>query len=167
MPRVFRAMARDGDTPLIGTTGNALGVRVAPHPCQADPCYDDVHPDGERVVSAVSGAHPGRGEAKAEGMSVQPAWRAIPYFVLPSRFQALGLVKKARGGNHLFCWEMGDGPFAGAEIRDGLRLHPDAGKDNPTHGVIAPAEPMHIDDYQRRLAATRSAWKIIPEDPQR
>jgi hypothetical protein len=31
----------------------------------------------------------------------------------------------------------------------------------------APAEPMLVDDYQRRLAATRSAWKIIPEDPWR
>jgi hypothetical protein len=61
---------------------------------------------------------------------------------------------------------MGTGAFVAAAIGEGLRLHPDPGA-NPEHGVVAPAEPMHVDDYERHLAATRSAWKIILEDPWR
>jgi hypothetical protein len=164
MARVFRSMARNGDTPVVAPSGEALGVRAAPHPCHVNPCRADVHPDGQGMISTECGAHPEQHKApRAEGMSVAPGWRDLPYFKIPSRLQRLGLVKKARGGDHLFCWKTGSGPFEAADAGEGLRLYPD----KPTHGVLAPAVPMHVDEYQRCLAATRSAWKIIEEDPSR
>jgi len=165
MARIFRAMRRDGNAPVVGSAGDALGVRVAPHACHARharPCRDDVHPNGLGIVSPESSAHPEQRPApRAEGMSVAPDWRALPYFKIPSRLQHL--VKKARGGDHLFCWETGAGPFMTVDVGDGVRLC----LDGPRHGVLAPTAPMHVDDFQGRIKATRPAWKIIEEDPLR
>jgi hypothetical protein len=162
MPRIFRSMARDGDLPLVAPAGDALGVRVAPHPCHTAPCRDDVHPDEHGVISPMSGAHPEQcGAPRAEGLSVQPDWRVIPPHRIPKRLRHL--AREARGPNKLFCWEMGTGPFVPTVLGEALLLHPD----KPDHGVAAPATPIHVDEYQRHLAATRGSWTIIQEDPLR
>jgi hypothetical protein len=106
------------------------------------------------MVSPVDGP-------RGEGLSVAPDWRSLPPFKIPKRLRHL--AKDARGKDALFCWVMGTGPFAAAEVQEGLRLHPDSS----THGVLEPACTMHIDEFQRRLGGTRDAWEIIPEDPAR
>jgi hypothetical protein len=58
---------------------------------------------------------------------------------------------------------MGTGPFVPSPLSEPLRLHPD----RPDHGVVAPTATTHVDEYQRHLAATRGAWRIIEEDPLR
>lgn len=151
MPLVFRSMLRQGSVPLVGHSGTALGVRVPPDR------HADVHPDLDGLV------HPGRG-----GMSVAPEWRLLPPHRIPLRLQLLlpepYAVGSGRAGKDaLYIWKMGNGPFVRTEIEEGLTLAPDA----PDHGSIEPSAPMPIASFQTRLAATRDAWELIPEDPSR
>jgi hypothetical protein len=34
--------------------------------------------------------------------------------------------------------------------------------DSPTHGLIEPARPMSIDEFQKALEATKPFWKKLP-----
>ena len=151
MPRIFRSMRRDGDRPLVAAAADGLGARVPPALGLVD-----IYPTSAGQVSPVTGP-------QGEGMSVAPDWRVLPPHRIPDRLRSLR--KDARGSKSLFCWFMGRGPFVADHVAEGLRLHPDA--DNITHGVVEPARTMHVDEYQQALAATRPAWDIIEEDPER
>lgn len=141
MPLMFRSMLRDGDGPLVGPRGDALGVRVPPDP------HPDVHPDGEGKV------RPGQG-----GMSVGRDWRELPPSLIPKSLRAH--VPDARGSNKRFCWHMGSGGFEAVDVANGLKLRHDHGN----HGLVEPSDPMHVDDFQRRIAATHAEWALIPEE---
>jgi hypothetical protein len=50
--------------------------------------------------------------------------------------------------------------IASSELGPELIYRPDPL--NPTgHGFVEPAWPMHVDQYQRALAATRGAWALV------
>ena len=116
-----------------------LGVRLPPDP------YADVEPDAHNHVSA------------GQGMSVAPAWRDLPFFLIPRRLNRL--APKARGSNSLVCWRAGDGEFTDGRINDQLRLRQDRAK----HGIIEPAERMAVDAFQAAIAATRDDWQADEE----
>lgn len=139
MPTVYRAMLADGDKPRVGTDGKTLGVRVPPNPRVDLP----VDPDGS--------VHPQTG-----GMSVSPAWRQLPFFLIPRRLRANGAAG-ATGRNDLICWRLGEGPFDAGELTPDLSLRPDPQR--PTaHGFVEPGQAMSVSDYQQGLAATREQW---------
>lgn len=95
-------------------------------------------------------------------MSVAPNWKDLPPFKIPTRLNsALPEDRSARGSNRLYCWQMGEGAFVCAPVSGGLQLAPD----RANHGVVEPDSPMLIGNFQRALAATREAWKLIPEEP--
>jgi hypothetical protein len=125
-------MARDRDRPRIGATARDLGVRVP----------GDIPVRDGRVS-------PGTG-----GMSVAPAWRALPPFRIPRRL--IHLAPDAAGKDEDACWRMGEGPFEEASVAESLTLRPD----RPTHGVVEPSEAMPLERYQDALAATRDRWRI-------
>jgi hypothetical protein len=87
-------------------------------------------------------------------MSVAPAWRDLPPWRIPRRLVAL--AADASGKDDDVCWCMGEGPFEAGIVEQGLVLRPD----RPSHGLVEPAEPMQVDEYQARLAATRQLWRI-------
>lgn len=88
-----------------------------------------------------------------KGMSVAPAWRSLPYFLIPERLK--DKVPRARGSDGLSCFTMGEGPFADGPVADGLDLL----VDKPNRGVVAPHGLVPIDVYQADLAATRDSWE--------
>src|SRR5438445_192523 len=117
MPKIYRSMKKTGDDkPVVDASGKGLGVRGVPTNGVLDVDLDDQ----------------GRGVLNGKGMSVAPAWRALPYFLIPERLK--DRVPRARGSNGLSCFTMGDGPFADGPVADGLDLL----VDKPTHGVVAP-----------------------------
>ncbi len=133
MPLIYRSMTRDGNRPGLGSTARALGVRVP----------GDLPDLGGLVV-------PGTG-----GMSVSRAWREMPAWRIPIRLKPLE-PKAAGKQSDLYCWSMGEGPFARGYVADGLRLRPD----DPTHALVEPSDTMTIDEFQLALAATRDQWRI-------
>lgn len=135
MPRIYRAMYHDGAKPVPGATKNQLGVRVPPD----SPA--DVTLDAEGYVA------PGR------GMSVAPAWRKLPFFLIPERLK--GKVPKARGDDRLRVWRHGEGAFADGSINGQLALSRTTAK----HGEVEPASRTLLGDYQAALAATKNDWE--------
>ncbi|MEX2186210.1 MAG: hypothetical protein WD875_05435 [Pirellulales bacterium] len=141
MPRIFRAMAVDGQLPLIGPSRDALGVVFG------EPPTGDINIDNAGLVRARTG-----------GMSVAPEWRKLPHHRIPKRLRAI--FPRASGSNRYVCWSWGDGPFQDASLTNVLVLR----IDSPNHGLVEPAADMSADDYQTAIAQTRSAWTIISED---
>lgn len=135
MPRIYRAMYHDGAKPVPGATKYQLGVRVPPD----SPA--DVTPDAEGYVD------PGA------GMSVAPAWRKLPAFLIPERLK--DKVPKARGDDDLRVWRHGEGPFADGSINAQLALSRTTAK----HGEVEPAHRTLLGDYQAALAATQNDWE--------
>ncbi len=137
MPKIYRSMkkAEDGK-PVVDASGKGLGVRGAPVNGVADVDLDDQ----DRVV------------LNGKGMSVAPAWRSLPYFLIPERLK--DKVPRARGANRLCCFATGEGPFAAGPVSDALELL----VDKPTHGIVAPRGLAPLDHYQASLAATRDSW---------
>ena len=137
MPKIYRSMkkAEDGK-PVVDASGKGLGVRGTPVNGVTDVDLDDQ----------------GRVALNGKGMSVAPAWRSLPYFLIPERLN--DKVSRARGSNQLRCFTMGEGPFADSPVTDALELL----VDKPNHGVVAPRGLGPLDDYQADLAATRDAW---------
>lgn len=131
MPRVFRVMRKEADG-LPALEARSLGVRQGV----------DIDTDAQGNV-LVNG----------KGMSVAPNWRNISRTRVPKRLRPL--VPGARGSNNTFCFRFGDGPFVQGELAKGLTLEPDS----PTHGNVAPAQPVPLNTYEMDLAATRSAWQ--------
>jgi hypothetical protein len=127
-------MRKDADgLPHVEQSASGLGVR---------PGVDiDADPEGNVLVNG-------------KGMSVSPDWRDLPLFRIPERLRHL--KRGARGSNNTFFFCSGTGPFQRGAFADGLTLEPDSA----THGTIAPAQVMPLDDYQAALEATRPDWQV-------
>ena len=139
MPLIYRAMLADGDSPLVGATNKTLGVRFPPEKHSDIP----VEPDGS--------VGPGTG-----GLSLAPAWRVLPHFLIPRRLRHLN--RNAAGNNSLHRWCMGEGPFADGPIAEPIRLRVDPR--NASHGFVEPAAQMRKEDFQAAIAATKDLWRI-------
>jgi len=135
MPRIYRAMYHDQAKPVPGAKPNQLGARVPP----ASPT--DVTQD--------AGGHvlPG------SGMSVAPAWRKLPAFLIPERLK--DKAPKARGDDRLRIWRHGEGAFVDGAINAQLTLSRTTSK----HGEVEPAQRIPLGEYQAALAATRDDWE--------
>lgn len=143
-PRMFRSMYPDGTRPLVGASRNMLGARL-PDPNSKD--RHDVAPDPAGSV------HPGQG-----GMSVSRELREMPGFLIPARLKEPLRIRSARGDSALRVWRLGSGPFASASLTADLRLSLDHA--GGTHGVVEPAQPMQVQEYQDALASTRESWEL-------
>jgi hypothetical protein len=157
MPLIYRSMKRsEDDLPLVGNRSNELGVRVAPGRVEGDQGSSrpergswDVHLDEDSHVLPQSG-----------GMSVNDHWRHMLGHLIPKRLRPR--FPGASGSNALSCFRHGDGAFQAEPINERLDL---ALKDhNPRGGLVVPKNAIHIDDFQRDLAATRSAWVVAEDD---
>ena len=122
---------KDGQ-PKLGSAGSELGVRVP----------KAVKPDTDGVVLP-----------RGRGMSVAPSIESLSVVFVPKRLRTR--FPSARGRNSLRVWELGEGPFNEARVTDALTFQPTS----PSHGVIRPSSKMHIDEFQKALAATRGFWK--------
>ena len=114
-----------------------LGVRLPPHP------RADIHPDDAGHVDRGLG-----------GMSVAPAWRDLPYFLIPNRLKHL--QPDARGKASLHCFRFDDGPFIECTINERLILKPDSDK----HATVQPTKLIPVVEFQQALADTREDWHI-------
>lgn len=139
MPKVYRVMKEDVDgLPVVDATGKGLGVRGVPVNSVVDV---DLDQDG-RVIR------------NHKRMSVAPAWRDLPPFLVPK-----GLRDKypgARGPQYLRCFTMGEGPFQDGPISDSLELL----RDDAKHGLIVPRTSVRLEQFQPDLASTRDRWSI-------
>ena len=134
MPRVFRAMQKDeDDLPHVEPSASGLGARPGVN--------IDMDPQGNVLVNG-------------KGMSVSPNWPDLPLFRIPERLRHLNTG--ARGSNKNSCLCSGSGPFQQGAFAEGLTLEPDSA----SHGTIAPARVMPLDDYQSALEATRPDWRV-------
>ena len=86
-----------------------------------------------------------------KGMSVNPEWRVASIFLIPKRLGTAG-----RGSNTSYCFRRGAAPFQQASCGAGLELLPDS----PTHGVVRPAQPVLVAQYEADLHATRLEWEV-------
>jgi hypothetical protein len=132
MPLIYRGMLRDGDHPEIGPSRKTLGAQVP----------GDLS-DEEGLVKPKTG-----------GMSVSPTWRDIPMHRMPRRLKHL--AHQATGSNTYECWKMGEGPFQGGVVTEGLSLR----LDKPKHGLVEPSIIMKTTEYQEYLARTCNLWII-------
>ena len=133
MPRVFRAMTRVGNQPLVAPTARGLGIR----------------PGVDIPVDDSGNVAPDHG-----GMSVASDWKLLPPWRIPKRLA--NIVPQASGRNDDACWRLGDGGFVAESIGERLRFVPD----RLSHGVVEPAFEMSLDEYQAALAATQDDWVI-------
>jgi hypothetical protein len=139
MPKIYRSMRKaDDGKPVVDATGKGLGVRGVPVNGVVDLDLDD---EGKVILNG-------------KGMSVAPAWRDLPYFLVPKRLK--DRFPAARGRSDLYGFTMGDGPFANGRVAIGLDLE----VKSPTHGVVVPQASVPLDQFQRDLANTRSHWII-------
>jgi hypothetical protein len=130
MARMFRMMKKDADDkPTVGQTAMTLGVR---------PGEVDTNAQGNAIVNH-------------RGMSVNPAWRVAPLFLIPRRLGTGG-----RGRDNTFCFRRGSGAFQRSPCGPGLELLPDS----TTHGVVRPAQIVLLTQYEADLHATRLEWEI-------
>src|SRR5207237_9007119 len=105
MPLIYRSMLADDGKPRISST-KGLGVRVRPD------AHFDIPVDQSGNVRPATG-----------GMSVAPAWRVLPFFLIPKRLGPL--CRGARGSDLLHCWRMGDGPFMDGPVAERLQPYAD------------------------------------------
>ncbi len=139
MPKIYRSMRKgDHGKPLVDASGKGLGVRVEPVNAVAD---IEVDHDGKVILNQ-------------KGMSVAPAWRDLPIFLIPKRLR--DKVPSARGSKELYCFTHGTGPFTDAPVADGLDLV----IDTSTHGVVVPRVAVSVSQYQLDLANTRDHWVV-------
>jgi hypothetical protein len=139
MPKIYRSMRKKDDgKPLVDPTGKGLGVRGQPVNGVVDV---DLDQDGKVILNS-------------KGMSVAPSWRDLPYFLISKRLK--DRFPGARGATDIWCFTMGEGPFAESPVTDGLDLK----IDTPKYGVVAPRSSVSLDQYQARLANTRDYWTI-------
>jgi hypothetical protein len=133
VPKVYRSMRSDGESPEVGPSARSLGVRP-----------------GQDIPVAYDGSvHP-----KTGGMSVAPQWRVLRAHRIPKRLQSI--CEKATGSDDDRIWTMGTGEFANGIVHDCLELS----CDSIHHGVIGPNAVMHIEELQAQLAKTRHLWAI-------
>ena len=91
--------------------------------------------------------------APGSGMSVAPAWRRLPAFLIPERLK--DKAPKARGDDRLRVWRHGEGAFVNCAINAQLTLSRTTSK----HGEVEPTQRIPLDEYQAALAATRDDWE--------
>lgn len=128
---MYRTMAADADKAhRPGLGPEDLGCRVD-RPGTPGPY--DVRPDANGMVGT---------KPKAEGMSAFDDYRQLPAHLKPS---ALG------GTSDRPLWKM---PVP--DLPDSL----DFVQSGRSHGVVAPTEPVHIDDYEQALVSTRADWGL-------
>jgi len=135
VPKIYRAMKRDGARPLVGSGSSELGARVP----------TDIKPDAQGMV------HPAAG-----GISVSPSLQTLPAHLVPARLG--GRRPDARGKDSLAVWSMGSGSFAAGRVAPDLGLRVDRQK--ATHGFVEPIRPMKLSDYQKALERTKDDWSI-------
>ncbi len=124
MPKIYRAMRRaDDGKPSVDASGKGLGVRGDAVNGIVDV---DVNEEGNVVMNG-------------KGMSVAPAWRDLPIFLISNRLR--DKVPGARGAAGLHCFTFGTGPFADGPVAEGLDLK----VDSPKHGLVVPrvSVPLH------------------------
>jgi hypothetical protein len=139
MPKIYRSMKKgDEGKPIVDATGKGLGVRGAPVNGVVDV---DIDRSGNVILNG-------------KGMSVAPAWRDLPYFLVSRRLKKQ--FPRARGSLELFCFTMGEGPFADGTIAPGLLLK----TDSSTHGLVIPQNSVSLSQYQTDLADTRDRWIV-------
>jgi len=139
MPKIYRSMRKEDEgKPLVEATGKGLGVRGQP---VNDVVDVDLDPDGKVVLNS-------------KGMSVAPSWRDLPHHRISKRLR--NQFPAARGTIDIWCFTMGEEPFADGPVADGLDLKIDA----PKHGVVVPRLSIPLDQYQADLANTRDYWTI-------
>jgi hypothetical protein len=97
----------------------------------------------------------GRLSVGSGGMSVAPSAAELPGHRIPGRLRARG-IHKARGDDRLFVWSHGVGPFRDGPVATGLGLR----LDSDSHGVVEPADDMHVDEFRRKLEATVNDWVV-------
>ncbi|MDB5392058.1 MAG: uncharacterized protein JWM11_7704 [Planctomycetaceae bacterium] len=127
--------------PIVENSNKGLGLRS-----DATLGPTDVDLDANEIV--ILNGH---------GMSVAPAWRKLPAFLIPERL--ISNCGKARGDNDLFCFTMGTGAFENGVVTDGLYLN----KDKPHHGCIVPSRPMHLTEFELHIQQTRPQWTVDEE----
>lgn len=146
MPKIVRTMLKQDNLPVVGIEAHKLGARV-PNPDQPEKAVD-VTPDEAGQV------HPNRG-----GLSVARSVYDLPGHLVPRRLNRA--VEGATANNLRFVWNMGKGLFFEGPVTKALNLKL---KPNNTPrqqlGLVEPAVPMHLDDYQMALAQTRHAWSL-------
>ncbi len=136
MAKIYRSMKKANDgKPVVDDSGKGLGVRGVPVNGKIDV---DLDQDGNVVLND-------------KGMSVAPAWRLLPYYLVPMHLA--GKFPGARGKN-LHCFTMGDGPFEDGPVAEGLDLK----RDRPEHGNVVPRASVRLDQFQTDLANTRDRW---------
>jgi hypothetical protein len=128
----------DDGKPLVDASGRGLGVRGEPVNGIADVDLDD---EGNVILNR-------------KGMSVAPAWRDLPFFLISKRLKSQ--FPGARGARDVYCFTLGAGPFADGPVADGLELL----VDTFTHGVVVPRIAVPLSEYQRDIANTRDYWVI-------
>ena len=131
MPRMYRAMKADGNSPKIANSATGLGVRVV----------KDTYPDENGNVGPDSG-----------GMSVSPTLESLPPMLVPRRLEHR--VPEADAPDSVVCWVLGDGPFADGAVTEDLNFK----KDKPHHGEVVPSRQMTLGDFQASLARTKEMW---------
>ena len=140
MPRIVRAMRRDGEYPRVGASKGELGAMIGPGH------GNDLSMNAAGLVLPKTG-----------GMSVSPTWRDLPAHRIPRRLQTL--CSKAAGKNEMHCWQFGEGAFIAGPVSEMLFLRPD----QLAHGVVEPDHEMPAQEYQAALAATRERWSLVAE----
>jgi hypothetical protein len=94
MPKVYRSMKKaDDGKPVVDVSGKGLGVRGTPVIGVVDVDLD----------------HSGNVILNGKGLSVAPAWRGLPYFLVSKRLQAA--FPGARGSRDLFVLRLGTPPL--------------------------------------------------------
>lgn len=136
-PKVFRAMQESGGAPVVGRSRRSLGVVVAPAP------------EGDIEADASGNVHP-----KTGGMSVAPTYADLPIWRVPKRLASK--IRGAKGSNADKIWSFGIGAFRDGRFDPGLVLR----VDRPGHGNVEPDASCSLEQYERNLAATQSAWKV-------
>lgn len=145
MPTLFRPMKTGADKlPVVGSSSRELGVRVPPN------LSADVEVDENQFV-VLNG----------QGMSVAEHWQYLPGHLIPKRLKSR--FPAATGANSLACFKMGVGAFVPDALSDTLRLVLKQG--NSHGGNVTPSQQIHINEFQKALAATRSNWEIDEELP--
>ena len=127
--KLYRSMTPASDgSPVVARSARALGIRTPHEAANSQPDVTAIDPD--EIIQPVTG-----------GMSVAPNDPAnLPRFRRPP-------VLGGQGKDPV--WEIDT-----ADLGDELQFK----QDSPTHGLIEPAGPMTLKEFEQALAATRAKW---------
>ena len=132
MPKMYRSMFTDGDSPAVGSKSNQLGAREG----------SDIHPDSNGII------------APGEGMSMTGCPCHLPPHLIPRRLRSV--FGKGEGRNELVIWCHGSGEYKSHSISEELYANATSFR----HGHIEPATEMHKDKFNAALSETKFSWKV-------